>query len=105
MGTRLIGTSIDAMVVLVGTRLIQCVSVRPIGQCGTFVPNRFVQHFTHRFMDFAPLVRFDTIARQFRMSPGDVQDFGGIQVSDACDRRLIQQGHLDHPPTSRQPRP
>lgn len=65
--------------------------------------NRQLQHFDHASMNGLPLSRGEQIATFGGMHAGQVKNFRCIQIANAGDGSLIEQGHFDFPPAFAQP--
>jgi hypothetical protein len=91
-GAFVFGAVVDAVMVLVAAVLIEGVAVRAVGERGAFVPDGVLENFVRRVGDGGPLGARDFVAAFGRVNAGNVQDFGRIEVADAGDGALVEQG-------------
>src|SRR5262245_35575216 len=76
------GAVVYSMMILITTLLVERIAIGAVAKRGTFVANRRFQHGVRSVRNPLPLVARQTVAARGRMDSRQVQNLGGIQVTD-----------------------
>jgi hypothetical protein len=77
------------MMVLIPTRLIERITIRPVAKRRSFISNRRFENYSRRARDPRPLRPPNAITSCGRMYLGQVQYLGSVQISNSRHRPLI----------------
>lgn len=86
---------VNAMMVLITSLSIECIAIRPIAESGPLIAYRSTQNRLCCKGQPIPVVSPQPLAGCLRMDPGGVQDFSRIEITDAGNGPLIEQGDFD----------
>src|SRR5262245_54799692 len=83
------------MVILVTSSFVQRIAIGSVGECGALVANCKLEYSEHVVVDGLPLGGGELITASAWVNSGQMQNFGGIEVANAGDGALIEQGYFD----------
>ena len=94
---------VDAVPILESARFVRGGSVIAVAERGAFGLDGFDEYGHGFLLNSPPRAGRDLITEGFGVEPGSVEDLGGVDIADAGDDLLIEEGDLDGATTCAEP--